>query len=490
MSSNSLTNSGPAPDRSSFTTQDTINHIWTGLDLPPDALDALKLGEQGIYYQSSFKISHLAQSSIALSALAAALIHSIRNASTIRKVTVPLKHACLEFQTERLFSVNGKPPPSTWGPIGGLHATADGHVRIHDNFPNHRLGTLSLLGLLETADREDVARKVKGWKKVEFENAAHKHGLAIYALRNFDDWDALPQSSAIVNFPILLQKISDDGPKSLSSNMKKDEDRCLRGLRVVELSRVIAAPVAGNTLASHGADVLWVTSPKLPDLPSLDMNLSRGKRSVQLDLNDDKDREKLKELVKDCDVFIQGYRPSSLAVRGFSAKELAAIRPGLVYANLSAFGPEGPWSGRRGFDSLVQTATGMNVSEAEHCGDGSTARPMPCQALDHAGGYLLATGICAALYKKATEGGSWEVNVSLAGVMKYLRSLGQYPGREGFEHSDPAPSMEDVAHECFIEGDSDFGRMRGLKPAAEIDGAMPGYDHMSRKLGSDEPRWL
>ena len=198
----------------------------------------------------------------------------------------------------------------------------------------------------------------------------------------------------------------------------------------------------------------------------------------------------MRELVKDCDVFIQGYRPESLAHRGFSAADLVALKPGLIYANLSAFGPHGPWSDRRGFDSLVQTCSGMNVSEAEHYGGGAAARPMPCQALDHAGGFFLATGIAAALYKRASEGGCWEVHVSLAGLMKYLRSLGQYPGKEGFEHPDPAPEGGELPQSYFEERDSGFGRMRGLKHAAAVEGAMPGFDCMSNPPGIDEPRWL
>lgn len=483
-----------ATDRSGYKTWDTIKHIWTNLNLPSEALESIELEDvDRPYYSSSFKISHLAQSTIALSAQSAALINSIRNGTAIRKVFIPLRHSCLQFHTEAYFTINGKLPPSTWGPIGGLHATADsanGYVRIHDNFPHHRLGALKLLGLEDGASREDVSREVKKWKKVEFEYAAHRNGLAVYALRSFDEWDALPQSKAIADFPIVIRKVNDSGSKSLPQTLKRDADRCLRGLRVVELSRVIAAPVAGNTLASHGADVLWVTSPNLPDLPSLDMNLSRGKRSIQLDLNKYDDKEKLRRLIEDADVFIQGYRPGSLAVRGFSAEDLVALKPGLIYANLSAFGPEGPWSERRGFDSLVQTATGMNVSEAEHFGEGAPARPMPCQALDHAAGYLLATGICTALYKRAIEGGSWEVHVSLAGVMKYLRSLGQYRGKSGFEHPNPAEALQDIPDEYFVEGDSDFGLLNGLKPAPVVEGAMPGFDRMSRRLGSDEAEWL
>ena len=491
MSNRSETNGTATTDRSSYTTWDTIKHVWSSLNLPTDALDSLELEDsEKKYYSSSFKISHLAQSSIALSALSAVLINSIRNGTSLRKVVIPLRHSCLEFHTEALFSVNGKQPPSTWGPIGGLHAASDGYVRIHDNFPHHRIGVLKLLGLEDGASREDVAAKVKEWKKVDFESAAHEAGLAVYALRSYDEWDLLPQSKAIADLPILIRKISNDGSKGLPSTLQQNADRCLRGLRVVELSRVIAAPVAGQTLASHGTDVLWVTSPKLPDLPSLDMNLSRGKRSISLDLISPGDSDTLRNLIKDADVFIQGYRPSSLAARGFSVTDCAALNPGIICANLSAFGPEGPWAERRGFDSLVQTATGMNVSEAKHFGEGAPARPMPCQALDHAGGYFLATGICAALYKRAMEGGSWEVSVSLAGVMKYLRSLGQYEGRSGFANENPAKGIGDVPGICFVEGESDFGVLKGLRPAPVIEGAMPGFDRMSSKLGSDKPQWL
>lgn len=480
-------NTNETPDRSAFDTRDSIKYIWKGLGLPEQALESLILDEDGYDYPSSFKIRHLAQSSIALSALGAAAIQSLRQPRSFPKVTVRCRHACLEFKTEQLFTIDGVAPESSWGPIGGLHATSDGHIRIHDNFLHHRYGALKLLGLDEKAYRDDVSKEVKKWKKVELEEAGCRNKLVMHALRSYAEWDALPHASQVSSFPILIRKINDEGPKGLPGNMKQDADRCLRGLRVLELSRVIAAPVAGKTLAAHGADVLWVTSPNLPDLPALDRNLSRGKRTIQLELDNTDDVETMRRLVSECDVFIQGYRPGSLAARGFGAAELVELKSGLIYANLSAFGPSGPWSDRRGFDSLVQTCTGMNIAEAEHYGDGAAARPLPCQALDYAGGYFLATGIAAALYKRATEGGSWEVHISLAGVMKYLRSLGQRAGKTGFEHTDPA---QDVPNEFFEERDSGFGRCRGLKHAADIEGLTPGWDIMPKPLGSDDPRWL
>ena len=241
------------PDRSAFTTWDTVRHIWTGLSLPEQALDSLVLEGSGQYYQTSFKVSQIAQSSIALSALSAALVHSLRHGSSIPRVTIPLRHACLEFQTERLFSIDGKSIPSAWGPIGGLHSAADGHVRIHDSFPNHRNGTLKLLGLDEKATREEVSREVIQWKKLELEDAGYRKNLAIYSLRSYREWDATPQAKAVSNFPILIRKINGEGPKGFPANMEVGGDRCLQGLRVLELSRVISAPVAGKTLAAHGA---------------------------------------------------------------------------------------------------------------------------------------------------------------------------------------------------------------------------------------------
>lgn len=503
------------PDHSSSTTLDTITHIWTSLGLPPEALASLSLSpnadQQTYCYPSSFKLDHLAQSTIALSALTVALVQSLKTGGAVPKVNVPLKHACLEFKTERLYTLDGMAPASGWGPIGGLHKVADGYVRIHDSFPNHRYGTLALLGLERNASREDVAEKVAWRKRFELEEVAARSKLVIYALRSYDEWDATPQAQALSDLPVRIRKLSDDGPAGLPPHMSGRTDRCLRGLRVLEFSRVIAAPVAGKTLAAHGTDVLWITSPKLPDLPALDRNLARGKRTIQLDLNDETDRDTLRSLVREADVFLQGYRPSSLAAKGFGPSELQAMRPGIIVANLSAFGPEGPWAERRGFDSLVQTCSGMNVSEAERfysiTNDGnssknddgalpplSPAKPLPCQALDHAAGYLLATGIAAAVYRRSREGGSWGVDVSLAGVGKFLRSLGQWEGRRGFEQATGLPDLEGLEGEgeggLFEERMSGFGVLKALRHVAGVEGAEVGWEVMPQVLRSGDAKWL
>lgn len=476
-------------DRSKFDVSDSVAHIWMdNLGLPQSALSAIETSSDAGCFPSSFKVEHLARCTIALSALSASLFWSVRHACAVPRVRIPAEHACVEFKSERLYMLNGKAAPSSWGTIGGLHKTADGYVRMHDSFPNHRENALKVLGLSKEASRLDVSAKITSWKSTELEAEAFREGAVIVALRSFEEWDVLPQASAIGDFPILLKRIAKSNPHLPPVPAAVQDNKCLRGIRIVEMSRVIAAPVAGKTLAAHGADVIWVTSPTLPDLPDLDIDVSRGKRTVQLDIKQTGHKAKLVDLLRTADVFIQSYRPGSLAAQGLSTEELVRINPNLIVASLNAYGPDGPWSQNRGFDSLVQTCSGINVEDARRFGAHEPARVLPCQALDHGAGYLLATGINAALYKRATEGGAYEVKVSLAGVMKYLRSLGQYDGKSGFHRKDfNSPDDVDVYLETRQTG---FGQLRAVTHSAKIEGLEIGWEEMPKPLGSDKPVWL
>src|SRR5262249_25345635 len=197
-----------------------------------------------------------------------------------------------------------------------------------------------------------------------------------------------------------------------------------RGVRVLDLTRVIAGPVCGRALAAHGAEVMRITAPHLPGLPELDIDTGRGKLSAALDLRAAEDRERLTGLLRQAHVFVQGYRPGGLAALGFAPEACAELRPGIVVVTLSAYGHQGPWALRRGFDSLVQNANGLNVAEAEAAGV-PAPRELPAQALDHASGYLMAFGAMMALARKAREGGSWHVRVSLAQTGHWLAGLGR-----------------------------------------------------------------
>jgi hypothetical protein len=491
-----VSESAETKDRTEFTAIDIARDIWLGLGLPADALEQLVLTGEGNGIPSSFNIGALAQSTIALSALSAAVVHSFRTKLAVPRITVPLRHAVTEFRSERYWLLDGKPNPYAFSVVGGVHRAQDGYVRIHDAFPHHRDGALRLLGLDEHASKQDVAAAVLKWKALELENKGIGTGLVIAALRSFEEWDRSPQAPFTAKFPVSTKRLnsktgSEPSPKTTSFQSRSFTilpTKCLQGLRVLDLSRVIAAPLAGKTLAAHGADVLWVTSPNLPDLPEVDIDMGRGKRTIQLDLHLAEDRKVLLNLAREADVFLQGYRPGALEALGFGPEQIAAVNPSIIYANLSAYGSEGPWSQRRGFDSIVQTCSGLNVAEAEHYGQENIAqRPLPCQALDHGSGYLLATGINAALYKRSIEEGAWIVDVSLAGTMAYLRSLGQWPGRTGFEYEEIGRSE---AMTYLEQKTSGFGEFQAVSHSAHIDGMQVGWDVMPKRLGSDKPQWL
>jgi len=477
--------------RAHFSTTDSVRYVWRELKLPENAANAVNFTGSGVGVESSFKIGHLAQASIALSALTAALFYSHRKHVRMPEVVVDLQHAVTEFKSERMVTVDRERIKAVGQTIGGLHQCADGYVRIHDGFPNHRDATRKLLGCNPGDDRAAVAERILTWNALDLETIGSDSGLALAALRSYEQWDITSQAGAVADFPILIRKICDAPPPSQDGVTRSTEgSKCLSGIRVLDMTRVIAAPVAGRTLAAHGADVLWVTSPSLPDQPHLDIDTGRGKRTARLNIDNAEDKRTLETLLEDAHVFLQSYRPGSLSRRGFSPEQVAQrSNAGIICANLSAYGPDGPWSHRRGFDSLVQTCSGMNVSEAEHHGVGEAARPTPVQALDHASGYFMAAGISAALYRQAIEGGSYEVNVSLAGTMKYLRSLGQLDGNIGPDHSG-RNLVGDVPADMFEERDSAFGKIRALKHSAHIKGVGVGWAIMPKPLGSDDARWV
>ncbi|HYZ31825.1 MAG TPA: CoA transferase, partial [Crenalkalicoccus sp.] len=239
----------------------------------------------------------------------------------------------------------------------------------------------------------------------------------------------------------------------------------------------------GRTLAAHGAEVLHVTAPHLPGFPDLVLDVNRGKRAAELDLREAADRAVLRGLAAGADVFIQGYRPGAVAAHGFGPAALAGLRPGIVVVSLSAYGEVGPWAAKRGFDSLVQTATGFNLAEAEAAGV-APPKVLPCQALDHASGYLIAFGAIAALLRRAEEGGSWLVRVSLAGTGRWLRGLGRLP--EGFAAPEPTPEEVAALSETTESG---FGRLTALRHPGEMSETPPRWALPAVPLGTHPAEW-
>ncbi len=298
-------------------------------------------------------------------------------------------------------------------------------------------------------------------------------------MRRFEDWDAHPQGRAVAQLPVLSLERIGEAPVEIL----RPSERPLGGVRVLDLTRVIAGPVCGRCLAAHGADVLLVTAAHLPSMLPLAIDTGRGKLSARLDLRDETARARLCELIRGADVFVQGYRPGALAALGFGPGEVARLRPGIVYVSLSAYGHEGPWAERRGFDSLVQTATGFNAAEAEAAGLGEP-KPLPAQALDHASGYLMAFGAMTALARRAQEGGTWHVRTSLAQTGRWLRELGRVTGGLAC----PEPDLPDV-RDRLEDSASGFGRLTAVRHAAALAVTPTRWERPSAPLGTHEPRW-
>jgi crotonobetainyl-CoA:carnitine CoA-transferase CaiB-like acyl-CoA transferase len=425
---------------------------------------------------SSFAVGTAAQASIGAAALAAAELWRLRGGRR-QRVSVEMRNAAIEFRSERYLRVDGKEPNDHHDPIAGLYRCGDGRwARLHTNLPHHRDGLLQLLGC--DHDKAAVQRALERWPAEALETAAAEAGLVVTACRSFAEWDAHAQGRAIAGLPLFsIDRIGDAPVLKFAA-----AQRPLAGIKVLELTHVIAGPVGGRVLAGHGADVLLITAAHRPAMLPLVIDTGRGKLSAQIDLREQNGREMLAGLIREADVFIQGYRPGAVAAHGFGPQEVARLRPGIVYASLSAYGHAGPWALRRGFDSLVQTASGLNLAEAEAFGS-TEPRPLPAQALDHATGYLLAFAIMAALKRRAEEGGSWQVRVSLAQTGHWLRRLGRIDGTPCRD-----PGFDDV-RDRLDETLSGFGLLTAVRHAAEMSETPPHWARPSVPLGTHAPAW-
>jgi crotonobetainyl-CoA:carnitine CoA-transferase CaiB-like acyl-CoA transferase len=451
--------------------------LWTLAGGESAALDAVTLTGDGPQLPSSFRVAVAAQTSIAAAGLAAANIWKLRSRQG-QEVAVDMRHAVVECRSERYLRLDDTPPPPAWDAIAGVYKTG-GHrfVRLHTNFPHHRDAVCRVLNC--KAERDEVQAALMQWDAEAFETAAYEAGGVVSMMRSHDEWSALPQAKALAGLPVItLEKIGDAAPKSWPEG-----ERPLAGLRVLDLSRVIAGPVAGRTLAAHGADVLLVSSPDLPAIPWLTIDTGRGKLSTFIDLKRDEGRNKLKELLTEADIFSQGYRPQALANLGFSPEEAARINPGIVFVSLSAYGHIGPWANRRGFDSLVQTSTGFNHAEGEAAGVGGP-KELPAQILDHATGYLMAFGAMMAKARQSREGGSWHVRVSLAQTGNWIWNLGRVT--DGLKTAD----LKGEAIEPFSQQmPSGFGSLHAITHAAQLSRTPAFWSRPAVPLGSHPPRW-
>ncbi|ASV98306.1 CoA transferase [Paraburkholderia aromaticivorans] len=456
-----------------------LKHVWTLAGCDPSALRSVTLNGAEPGLPSVYRVGSLASASIAATGLAAAEYHRMRTGRR-QHVTVEMRRALASFRSERYLRIDGGPPPALRDPVTGFYETRDGRwIQLHTNFPHHLQGVLSVLGCAN--DREAVASAIRGWDGATLDQTLADAGLCAALIRTPDEWAALDQAKALAGLPLFEIERIGDAP--VEPPRRRRAERPLAGVRVLDLSRIIAGPVAGRALAQHGADVLMINGPHLPNIAPLVIDNGRGKRSALADLRETAGREVLRGLAGAADVFLQAYRPGALAARGFGPEELARERPGIVYVSVSAYGHEGPWAQRRGFDSLVQSASGIAFAERQAAG-WNEPKHLPCQALDHATGYLAAFAAMAALARRATEGGSWHVRVSLAQTGRWLQSFGQIP--EGWKA--PDVTLEEV-RDCLATVESEFGRVLAVQPAEVLDETPAYFALPPSRVGAHAARW-
>lgn len=334
-----------------------------------------------------------------------------------------------------------------------------------------------VLGVLQSEDDPtSVARAISRWDAVALEDAIAQVGACGGVVRSHDEWLAHPHGAELATRPIVeIEKIGDSAPEPFTRG-----GGALSGIRVLDLTRILAGPVAARTCAEHGADVLMVAARRAPQIKNFVIDLSHGKRSCFLDLEDSDESEHLAQLVASADVFSQGYRPGALNARGFGAEQLARIRPGIVYATISCYGQAGPFASRAGWEQVAQSVTGI-------CADSGKAQPalLPMPACDYLTGYLGAYGILLALARRAREGGSYHVNVSLCQSAMLLNRQ----GRVAYA-SENMGLTPDEARALQIESETPYGSLRHLAPVLRFSQTHPSWNRPSPKLGGDEPVWL
>jgi hypothetical protein len=352
-------------------------------------------------------------------------------------------------------------------------------VRLHCNFDHHRDAVLRVLGLAPGPGlgRDEVAEACASWAGEGLEEAVIREGGCAAVMRSRAEWRAHPQWAAMEDTPLIGVRSLRDDPRDARRGI--EHPGRLRGVRVLDLTRVIAGPVAGRILAAHGADVLRVGAAHVPEVPGAVVETAFGKRSCHIDLRSDDGA--LADLVRQADVVIQAYRPGALAARGFGLRDLARLNPDVVVVDISAYGSRGPWAGRRGFDSLVQMVSGI----AHEGGDGTSPRSLPCQALDHATGYLAAFGAVAGMIR----GGGAHVEVSLARTARWLDELGRVPS-EHLSATFPAGSAEaDGYADLLGTMDSSFGMLTFVRPPGRIDGVEPSWSSPPPRQGEHPAAW-
>lgn len=439
-----------------------LQQVWAELLGAPDAVDRVRArGSAGL--PGPLPVGQLAVGTAVAHLLAAQELRSRGGPGELADQYLHLDaaHVGVEFGSERHLRVDGVPRSGGFAPLSRPWPTSDGWVRTHANYPHHRAALLRVLGLDAGADDEAVSPRLAAAlaerSALDVEEAVTAAGGLAVAVRTPQEWSATPMGAAVARSPLVSLRRVDDGAVPGGGGSGARPGAGLEGTRVLDLTRVIAGPTATRALAAHGADVLRVDPPHLPELPEQWLETGPGKRSCELDLTAPGGRACLEELLASADVLVHGYRPGALARHGLDEHSLAERHPHLVVASLSAWGEQGPWARRRGFDSLVQAASGVAVMSG-----GADGRPgaLPVQALDHAAGQLLAAAVLRALALRR-DGGTWHASTSLAAQARWLLANAVVSASDAPQ---PPPAEAPRAERYLVDVPSPDGVLTVVRP--------------------------
>ncbi len=458
-------------------TADYLRQFWLAAGGHPALLGRVAVTGHGAL-PSVFAVTEFATAAIGAAGLAMAEFVAagagLAGEAAVPAVEVDQRLASFWFGTT-LRPVGWTSPP-LWDPVAGDYLAADGWIRLHTNAPHHRDAALAVLGV--AADRDAVARAVARWRADDLEAAVVARNGCAAAMRGLDAWRQHPQGQSVAAEPLLHRAASAGGARP---GWRIARQRPLQGLRVLDLTRILAGPVATRFLASFGADVLRIDPPGW-DEPGTVPEVVLGKRCARLDLKSADGRATLQNLLSQADVLIHGYRADALARLGLDADRRRQLNPTLVDVSLDAYGWSGPWRERRGFDSLVQMSTG--IADAGMRAKGSDRPvPLPCQALDHATGYLMAAAALRGLTERLTTGAGSTTRASLARSAQLLVTHG------GLLEGGPALAPEsDADWSAQVEATS-WGPARRVKPPLRIADTPQSWDYPASALGTSDATW-
>ncbi|QZD70004.1 CoA transferase [Pseudomonas sp. 3-2] len=421
---------------------------------------------------SAFAVTDLACASIAAAGQAVAELLQ-QQTGHLPEVEVDRRLASFWFATS-LRPIGWEAPP-LWDPVAGDYATRDGWIRLHTNAPHHRTAAESVLGTC--VDRAAMAAKVAQWASADLEQAVVETKGCAAEMRSWEQWQQHPQGLAVNAEPLVHFS---DGEEQDSQPWQGSVARPLAGLKVLDLTRVLAGPTASRFLAGLGAIVLRIDPPTWNE-PGVVPEVTLGKRCARLDLHEPADRAVFESLLKDADILLHGYRADALEHLGFGVERRRQLAPGLIDVCLNAYGWSGPWQNRRGFDSLVQMSSGI-AEAGQRWKQADKPTPLPVQALDHATGYLMAASVLRLLAERLRSGRGGSARLSLARTAKLLVEHGA--------GTDEALRPEEVKDQSLQMEHTPWGPARRLQTPLRIAGAPLQWALPATELGSHRPQWF